>query len=594
MKTLTPNAETIEYVSPKIKYYKTRAEFDIAVGKDFIDVANFKTQNGNSFLVGLSHGASPSGAYKYILENYKQLKKPDLIRYTYVNSPSKRQQSLKDIINAENFLHELLDNGLIVKHNILGSSILVGNIEDYANEFNIKLGAYLKENKKTGLDYVFLATNPEGHVANITRNSEIFDSENILEIVEVRKQKRLTVTPFFLKKSRRIAFLATKADKRRPLVWLLDYHSKINESPSFLRFIPEVEKRLTIYIDDEALTWPQIEIKRKTRLGTSTIRVDLAKPYNENAIKKLPVIVMIHGFLGLNSFDGMLTYLPSQKYIAAAMHYGSIPSKLEIERYSKHVVNNINAVVTYFGEKGHPVYILDHSMGNIYFMMIDKEFNRLEGIQKFLKGRIGTNPFFGLEAKHAVKGFLDTVILPSLSLLRNPIEKSMFIGFRNALPLNSKKGIRKRGMAISEFLIRRDSAMRDRVWKNMKKRITFLMTKMDSLPHVNRIPIERALNRLPPKIFVIQVYGALLESINFDNQEGLPNMEKHKIPILIFKSERDSIAKFQQIYYKGANVTVKDITNEAEKDKFKEHLYHMVFQNEMLETVQQFIDKTEG
>lgn len=594
MKTLTPNAETIEYVSPKIKYYKTRAEFDIAVGKDFIDVANFKTQNGNSFLVGLSHGASPSGAYKYILENYKQLKKPDLIRYTYVNSPSKRQQSLKDIINAENFLHELLDNGLIVKHNILGSSILVGNIEDYANEFNIKLGAYLKENKKTGLDYVFLATNPEGHVANITRNSEIFDSENILEIVEVRKQKRLTVTPFFLKKSRRIAFLATKADKRRPLVWLLDYHSKINESPSFLRFMPEVEKRLTIYIDDEALTWPQIEIKRKTRLGTSTIRVDLAKPYNENAIKKLPVIVMIHGFLGLNSFDGMLTYLPSQKYIAAAMHYGSIPSKLEIERYSKHVVNNINAVVTYFGEKGHPVYILDHSMGNIYFMMIDKEFNRLEGIQKFLKGRIGTNPFFGLEAKHAVKGFLDTVILPSLSLLRNPIEKSMFIGFRNALPLNSKKGIRKRGMAISEFLIRRDSAMRDRVWKNMKKRITFLMTKMDSLPHVNRIPIERALNRLPPKIFVIQVYGALLESINFDNQEGLPNMEKHKIPILIFKSERDSIAKFQQIYYKGANVTVKDITNEAEKDKFKEHLYHMVFQNEMLETVQQFIDKTEG
>lgn len=136
--------------------------------------------------------------------------------------------------------------------------------------------------------------------------------------------------------------------------------------------------------------------------------------------------------------------------------------------------------------------------------------------------------------------------------------------------------------------------MRDRVWKNMKKRITFLMTKMDSLPHVNRIPIERALNRLPPKIFVIQVYGALLESITFDDQEGLPNIEKNNIPVLILKSERDSIAKFQSKYYTSENVTIIDITNENEKDQFREHLYHMVFQNEMLDTIQKFIDEIEA
>jgi hypothetical protein len=115
---------------------------------------------------------------------------------------------------------------------------------------------------------------------------------------------------------------------------------------------------------------------------------------------------MIHGFLGLNSFDGLLTHISSHKYIAAAMHYGSIPDKLEVERYSKHVVNNIDAVVNYFGELGHPVYILDHSMGNIYFMMIDREFSRLKGIQQYLRGRIGANPFFGIEAKHAILGVL--------------------------------------------------------------------------------------------------------------------------------------------------------------------------------------------
>ena len=154
----------------------------------------------------------------------------------------------------------------------------------------------------------------------------------------------------------------------------------------FLRFIDDVENRMTVFVDDEALTWPQIEVQRKTRYGTSTIRVDLGKAYNENAKRKLPVVLLIHGFLGLNSYDGLLAAIPSHQYIAAAMHYGSIPNNLPISDYSKHIVRNIDAVVSFFGSNGHPVYIFDHSMGNIYFLMIDQAFNELKGIKKYLRG----------------------------------------------------------------------------------------------------------------------------------------------------------------------------------------------------------------
>lgn len=585
--------EVVRNKMPEIKYFQTRVEFDIAVGEDFINVANKATKTGDRFLVGLSHGQSPSGAYQYIFDNYDRLKKPDLIRYTFVNTPLKSQRDLKKVMDAYAFLHQLMDANLLEKKEIIGSALKVPNTEKYAEEFNTRLADYLKENKKEGLDYIFIATNPVGAVAGITRRSDIFGSTNIVEIVNDRREKEITLTPFFINKSKRIAFLATKADKRRPLAWLLHKYSKPDESPGFLRFMDEVEKRLTVFIDDEALSWPQIEVKRNTRFGVSTIKVDLPKPYNENAKKKLPVLLMIHGFLGLNSFDGLLTNIPASKYIAAAMHYGSVPDKLEVDRYSKHVVNNIDAVVSFFGEKGHPVYILDHSMGNIYFMMIDKDYNRLKGIQQYLKGRIGANPFFGGEAKHAVIGFLDNVIIPSLSLTKNPIEKSLFMGFRSFVPIDSKKGVRKRGINMTDMLIRKDSAMRDRVWKAMKERIVYLMTNMDSLPDLNKIPIQKALNRLPPKLFVIQIYSALLESKNFDDQHGYKNMEANQIPILILKSDRDCIAKFVPRFHTGSNVSVIDVTNHKEKDLFKEHLYHMEFLEETIEIIDNFIIKTE-
>lgn len=583
-----------KYVSPELKYFKTRAEFDIALGEDFIQTANKLAKSGERFLVGLSHGQSPAGAYRYILEHYNRIKRPELIRYTFVNTPLKRQRDLNEsVLDAKAFLRALVSKKLLEKREIIGSVLNVSDKEAYAAEYNKKLGIYLKEHNKEGLDYVFLATNPAGHVAGISRKSQIFDSVNIVEIVFDRLEKEITFTPFFLSQSKRIAFLATKADKRRALAWLLHQNGKPNESPSFLRFIDDVEKRLAVFIDDEALTWPQILIERKTRFGISTIKVDLAKPYNPAAKKKLPVLVMIHGFLGLNSFDGILTHLPTHKYIPAAMHYGSVPDKLEVERYSKHVVNNIDAVVAYFGERGHPVYIFDHSMGNIYFMMISKDFNRLKGIQQYLCGRIGANPFFGKEAKHAVIGFLDNVILPALSITKNPIEKSLFRGFRSIVPLDTKNGVRKRGINMTDMLIRKDSGMRDRIWKAMKERIIYLMTTMDSLPQLNKIPIERALHRLPAKLFVIQIYSALLESKEFDKQEGYPNMEANDIPILILKSEKDCIAKFEPRFHTGSNVEVIDVTNHKERDLFKEHLYHMVFLDEAIEIIDKFISKVE-
>lgn len=579
-----------DYVAPKAQYFQEKEAFDEAVGLDFITAANEATRRGEKFLAGLSHGTSPSGAYQYILNHYDKLSKPENIRYTFVNSKLKSQSGLKDVTDAVFFLKTLLASGRISKDQILGRSLNRDDMEAYNDEMNVKLAAYLKENGKEGLDYMFIATDPAGRVAGVTRFSEAFSVEDIGCIVHDRKQKELTLTPWFIKKTKRIAFLATKSDKRRALAWLYYRWGKHDESPSFLRFIDDVEKRLIVFIDDKALTWPQIEIERETLYGTSNIKVDLAKPYNVKAKKKLPVVLLVHGFLGLNSYDGLLTAIPTKKYIAAAMHYGSVPSELPIKDYSDHIVKNIDAVIQHFGDLGHPVYLFDHSMGNIYFLMIERDFNKLPGVRKYLRGRIGANPFFGEEAKHAILGFMDNVILPSG---QGPAEKSLFYAARRIIPLDSNVGVRNRGISLSKWLISKDGSIRDRVWKATKGRILTLMSSLGSLPHLNRIPIERALNRLPAKIFVIQTHSALIESKAFDKQTSLPNMESHGIPVLILKSERDSVAKYVGRIYDNSHAQVLDITDSQENDLFREHLYHMV--NPLLTTVivDGFIARTE-
>jgi len=586
--TITPEV-------PNTKYFLEKGDFDKAVGKDFIKYANRTLDKGHKFMVGLSHGKSPAGAYRYIFDHYHELSHPENILYTFVNSPMIRQRNLEGIMDAREFIKKLFRTGKVTRSQIIGYNFNRESLEAYAADFNKSISAYLKEHDKKGFDYVFLACDPTGRVAAIERKSTAFDSSEIAVVVTNRGEKELTGTPHFLLLSRRIAFLATKADKRRALAWLYSTDVKPNRSPAFLRYLPEVQKRMTVFVDDNALTWPQIEVERKTPYGVSTIRVDTAYPYNESAKEKLPVIVMVHGFLGLNSFDGLLARIRTRQYIAAAMHYGSIPNDLPPAEYSEHIAKNIDAVVDFFGSKGHPVYIFDHSMGNLYFMMIDRELNKYPGIKKYLRGRIGANPFFGEEAKHATLGFLDNVIIPALSFTKGFAAKTLILTLRNVIPIDTKSGVRKRGIQLSEWLISKESALRERIWAAAKERILYLMTNMDSLPHLNRVPIEKALNRLPAKVFAIQIHSALEESIAFDNQHGLVNMPKNNIPVLILKTDRDGVARFvPRIYENCKGIEVMDITNPHEDDLFREHLYHMVHPKRTAEIIDAFITRIEN
>ncbi len=584
----------MNYKVPETRYFKNIGTFNKAVGDDFIENANIVTEGGDEFLVGLAHGQSPSGAYEYILENYKYIKHPEKIKYTFTNSRMKPQRGLEDIHDSKGFLKSLLSKKLITRKQIFGASFKRDeDIYKYAEEYNDTLLKYLKKNSKEGYDYVFIASTPNGTVAAITRKSKAFESAEIMTVVNDRKELELTDTPAFLMKSKRIAFLATKAEKRRALAWLYSRLGKIDESPSFLRHINDVDKRMTVFVDDDALTWPQIEIMRESKYGLNGIKVDLAKPYNEKTKNKLPVVLLIHGFLGLNSFDGLLTAIPTHKYIAAAMHYGKIPNELPPEEYSRHLMYNINAVVEYFGDRGHNVYILDHSMGNIYFLMSDYNYYELPGIKKYLKGRIGANPFFGIESKHAFLGFFDTVILPAVKFMKNPIEKSVLHTVKTVSSLMTKKVIRDQGIFYTSLLIRKDSEFTKNIWIAVKRRILELMSNMDSLPALNRVPIKKALDGLPAKVFVIQIYSALRESKHFDKRKGLSNMKKNNIPVLILKSDKDGIAKYVPRLYQSSNVEIVDVTNEKEEDLFREHLYHMVDPWKTTQVIDDFISRVE-
>ena len=85
-------------------------------------------------------------------------------------------------------------------------------------------------------------------VAGISRNSTAFDNDTITTVVKNGQQEEVTITPGFLPKTQRIVFLATKADKRRPLAWLYYIWGSPNQSPSFLRYIDDVEKKMTVFV----------------------------------------------------------------------------------------------------------------------------------------------------------------------------------------------------------------------------------------------------------------------------------------------------------------------------------------------------------
>jgi len=557
------------------------------VGRDFINYANRICEISDQFIVGLSHGKSPSGAYEYILNHYDELKYPEKITYTCINSKLERQRGLSHTRDALSLLKALLERNLISKDQIIGRSLDRKNIDKYCDGLNKWMQEYLLENNKEGLDFLFIATDTNGLTAGITRNSEAFKSNEISVVVSDTEDKELTFTPYFLKKSRKISFLATKADKRRPLAWLYYRWAKDNESPSFLRFIDNVNERMTVYIDDNALTWPQVVLNRKTGYGDTTIRIDLAKPYDTYGKKKLPVVLFIHGFLGLNSFDALLAFIPSHKYIAAAFHYGSIPYDLPPEEFSQFVVENINEAVKHFGELGHDVYIFDHSMANVYMLMIERQFENLHGINKYLKGRISANPFFGSEVKHTTINFIDHVILKSKIGLS---DRAAFISIRKTLPFYRRNAVRRNSIGLSSILIKKDSGITNRIWDAIKQRILFILSDIDTLPELNRVPIEHTLNRLPAKIFVIQIQSALRASKKNEHLRKLKNFEQNNIPVLVLKSDRDPVAKYvKHPYADSSNVDVLDTTNWDEKDLFKEHLYYLIRPKSTINIIEQFI-----
>jgi 6-phosphogluconolactonase/glucosamine-6-phosphate isomerase/deaminase len=580
------------YKTPGTEYFTTKEDFDRAVGNDFLSHAKRTIKTGQEFLVGLSHGVSPSGVYQYILDNFSKLDNSDKLYFTFVNSPLRRQRRLDEVMDARTFLKELLRRKKIGKRQVIGKDFDREDLKKYTTGFNNAINRKLKSLEKEGFDYVILASDPTGRVAGISRKSPAFESKEIAVLVNDRGEEEFTLTPHFLMQSKRIAFLATKSDKRRSLAWLFEKDPKMDESPGFLRFIKNVSKRMTVFIDDNALTWPQIEVIRNNKLGKSIVRVDLANPYNENAKIKRPVVLLIHGFLGLNSYDGLLTTIASHKYIAAAMHYGSVPQDLPVDLYSRNIVSNIEAVVKYFGSRGHPVFLFDHSISNIYFLMINRDFEEYPAIKKYLKGRIGSNPFFGRESKHALIGFLDNVVLPSVKAARDFTALTLFGTVRRIIPFDTKNGVRRRGIRLTRWLMKRETDFQERIWKDIKGRIMFLMSNLDNLPQLNNIPIERALNRLPAKLFAIQVYSALQESKTLDWERGLSNFSKHNIPVLILKSKKDPVAKFVDKNYEGEIVEIKDVTNEEEKNLFLEHLYHMVNPYWTAEIIDNFISKT--
>ena len=583
--------ESLRYVAPTTIYCKSKEEFDQEIGSDFIRTANQVTQNNEQFLVGLSHGKSPSGAYAYILDHYDEILYPERIHYTCINSKLLRQRGLVDFMDAIAFLKTLISTNKINKDQILGRSLDRENLEAYKNGLNSSLTKYLNKLNKKGLDYVFVASTTKGQVAGITKHSTAFNSNDLVVLVNDTEEPELTYTPSFLKKSARIAFLATKSDKRMPLAWLYYRWGKENESPSFLRFIDNVKKRMTVFIDDQALTWPQVKLKRETQFGDTHITIDMAFPFDEKKKKKLPVIIMVHGFLGLNTFDALLAFNPSGKYISAAMHYGSIPHALPPKKYSEFVTENINHTVEYFGKIGHPVYIFDHSMANIYLLMIIENIQKYKAIKTYLKGRIACNPFFGSETKHATARFVDSVILKSKISV---VDKSLFLALRTMRPFETKKGMRYLAIGLTHWLIKSDSTVHNRIWKAIKQRIMVLIADMDMLPELNKIPIEHTLNKLPIKIFAIQIQSALRESKELDKIKTLTGFENNNIPTLVLKSDIDPIAKFvPHLYETSKNTTIIDVTNADEKELFKEHLFYMIHPHTTIDLINQFIKETE-
>ena len=170
-------ASELKYQAPETKYFKSKEEFNEAVAKDFIEYANRSLKKGEKFLVGMSHGKSPSGAYKYVVKHFDKIIHPHNLYFTFVNSPLKSQESVElETMDARSFIKTLLKLGLIKIEQVLGKRFNEAEIEQYMLEFNQTVQKFLDENNKEGLDYAMITSNPKGRIAGIERKSKAFVS----------------------------------------------------------------------------------------------------------------------------------------------------------------------------------------------------------------------------------------------------------------------------------------------------------------------------------------------------------------------------------------------------------------------------------
>ena len=220
---------------PQTLYLDTDQDFAEALGRDFIDSANALTKKNKYFLVGLAHGQSPSYAYDYILKHYEEIVNPELIWFTFTNSRLKRQRDLENIMDSFNFVRALIKKEYVKREHIFGADFDRENLKAFVKNYNKEVTDFLTENKKKGYDYVFLASDPKGKVAGICKSSKAFLSDDIMVVVTDPEdiEPEITVTPSFILKSSKIAYIATKSDKRTSLAWLYSKGPNRNERLSF-------------------------------------------------------------------------------------------------------------------------------------------------------------------------------------------------------------------------------------------------------------------------------------------------------------------------------------------------------------------------
>src|SRR5690606_36645453 len=153
------------------------------------------------------------------------------------------------------------------------------------------------------------------------------------------------------------------------------------------------------------------------------------------------------------------------------------------------------------------------SMANTYMLMGEYQMDKLNGFRKYLKGRIAANPFFGYEVKFTTLNFLDKVLIP---YKLNIPEKIFFNSTRKLVAPQSKLFNREASIKLMTYLVSKDNIITERMWTEIKRKTLSVINGLDSVPVINKLPLQTTILKLPMKLFAIQVQSALRESKTID------------------------------------------------------------------------------